>query len=55
MAGEYVQHLENEIERLRATIIELQRQLSEQSWKLNPDRMGGQFTQDEINRAKEWR
>ena len=27
----------------------------EQSWRDNPDRMGGQFTQDEINRAGEWR
>ena len=25
------------------------------SWARNPDRMGGQFTQDEINRANEWR
>ena len=24
------------------------------SWKLNPDRMGGQFTEEEINRHKEW-
>ena len=27
----------------------------EQSWRDNPDRSGGQFTQDEINRAGEWR
>ena len=27
----------------------------EQSWRDNPDRMGGQFTQDEIDRAGEWR
>ncbi len=25
------------------------------SWDSNPDRSGGQFTQEEINRAKEWR
>jgi len=33
-----------EIERLR----KINR---DQSWQINPDRMGGQFTQDEINRA----
>ena len=25
------------------------------SWRENPDRMGGQFTQDEISRSNEWR
>ena len=25
------------------------------SWALNPDRSGGQFTDEEINRAGEWR
>lgn len=26
----------------------------EQSWRDNPDRMGGQFTQDEIDNAEKW-
>lgn len=26
----------------------------EQSWRDNPDRMGGQFTQDEIDNANRW-
>ena len=26
----------------------------EQSWRDNPDRMGGQFAQDEINNAGKW-
>ena len=26
----------------------------EQSWRDNPDRMGGQFTQDEIDNANKW-
>ncbi len=26
----------------------------EQSWRDNPDRMGGQFTQEEINNAGRW-
>lgn len=32
----------------------LNKRLSDASWALNPDRMGGQFTQEEINRHKEW-
>ena len=27
---------------------------SEMSWRLNPDRSGGAFTQDEINNADRW-
>jgi hypothetical protein len=34
-----------EIERLRKAN-------NNSSWELNPDRMGGQFTQDEIDRAR---
>lgn len=26
----------------------------EQSWRDNPDRMGGQFTQEEIDNAEKW-
>lgn len=33
---------EDELERLRKSN-------SEMSWRINPDRMGGQFTDDEIN------
>jgi hypothetical protein len=36
--------MEDEIERLRDAN-------SDMGWRLNPDRMGGQFTQDEIDRA----
>lgn len=35
-----------EIERLRKANIDM-------GWQLNPDRMGGQFTQEEINRSEE--
>lgn len=37
-----VLRLQDENDRLRDTNTEL-------SWKLNPDRMGGQFTEEEIN------
>ena len=36
-------------------IEELKKQNSEMGWRLNPDRMGGQFTEEEINRGNEWR
>ena len=36
----------DEIERLRKAN-------SDMGWQLNPDRMGGQFTQEEINRSEE--
>lgn len=52
------------IEFLEINIAELQRVLQdveqcvakdvEQSWRDNPDRMGGQFTQDEIDNAEKW-
>lgn len=31
------------------------KQASGASWRDNPDRMGGQFTAEEINRTGEWR
>jgi len=41
--------MQNEIRRL-------QDQNSDMGWQLNPDRMGGQFTDAEINRrGDEWR
>lgn len=36
----------DEIEQLRKANIDM-------GWELNPDRMGGQFTQEEINRSEE--
>ena len=52
------------IEYLKINIAELKRILedveqciardAEQSWRDNPDRSGGQFTQDEIDRTGEW-
>lgn len=53
------------IEFLKINIAELRRILAdveaceywamEQSWSESPDRMGGQFTDEEIHRAGEWR
>ena len=36
-------------------IEELKKRNTEMGWRLNPDRMGGQFTEEEINRGNEWR
>ncbi len=30
------------------------KQASDDSWERNPDRMGGQYTQEEIDRADRW-
>ena len=38
-----------------AQIEKLKKQISDDSWITNPDRMGGQFTQDEIDNAGAWK
>lgn len=55
-------NLVNEILELKRTIRELtkenkslKQQLSNMSWKTNPDRMGGGYTIDEIVASTEWR
>ena len=42
----------DELKRILADVETCCLQAREDSWRLNPDRMGGQFTQDELNR--EW-
>ena len=52
-----VQLLENNIAELKMILADVEvccEQTVEQSWRLNPDRSGGQFTQDEIDRAEKW-
>jgi hypothetical protein len=44
-----------EIWRLRSRVATIEAHNTEMGWRLNPDRMGGQFTQEEINRGNEWR
>ena len=41
--------------RAAAEIARLRKANSDMGWELNPDRMGGQFTEEEINRGSEWR
>ena len=44
----------DELKRILADVEKCVAKDVEQSWRDNPDRSGGQFTQDEINRASEW-
>lgn len=41
-----------ELEYLRRRVKELEKEALIASWKKYPDRMGGQFTRDEIDNAK---
>jgi hypothetical protein len=43
------------LSRAAAEIARLRKANSDMGWELNPDRMGGQFTDEEINRGNEWR
>lgn len=50
-----VQSMVNEIERLQKKVKQQDERLNEYSWTVNPDRMGGQFTDEEINRYRDGR
>jgi hypothetical protein len=43
------------IEELLNENAQLRKANTDMGWELNPDRMGGQFTEEEINRGSEWR
>ena len=44
----------DELNRILADVEQCVAKDVEQSWRDNPDRMGGQFTQDEIDNANRW-
>ena len=44
-----------ELKRILADVETCCEKATEDSWALNPDRMGGAFTDEEINRSSEWR
>jgi len=53
-----VEFLEINIDELKRILADVEKCVEkdvEQSWRDNPDRMGGQFTQDEIDNASAWR
>ncbi len=43
-----------ELEAILADVEKCTEKATYDSWKENPDRMGGQFTQDEIDNANRW-
>jgi hypothetical protein len=43
--------LVKEIWRLQNRVTQLEKHNTDMSWRLNPDRMGGQFTEEEKNRT----
>ena len=43
------------IQELEGELVDLTAKNIDMGWRLNPDRMGGQFTEEEINRGNEWR
>ena len=44
----------SELNRILDDLVECEVKGIEQSWRESPDRMGGQFTQDEIDNAEKW-
>ena len=49
--------LEININELKVILFDVEQCIAkdiEQSWRENPDRMGGQFTEDEINNSTKW-
>jgi hypothetical protein len=44
----------DELKRILADVEKCVERDVEQSWRDNPDRSGGQFTQDEIDNAERW-
>ena len=45
----------DELKKILADVEVCCEQATADSWALNPDRSGGAFTDEEINRANEWR
>ena len=43
----------NEIERLQKIIKQQEKRITDYGWSTNPDRSGGQFTIDEVNRSQD--
>lgn len=44
----------NELRRILQDVEKCCEKATSDSWRENPDRMGGQFTQDEIDNANRW-
>lgn len=57
VATTVAEFLEININELKVILFDVEQcciEHSEMSWRLNPDRSGGAFTDEEINRGNEW-
>jgi len=50
-----LRHLYEPLRKLEDDLRLAQDKLSAQSWQTNPDRSGGQFTQEEVDNSNTWR
>ena len=49
-----IKYLYTPLRAMERELVELRKQVAEQSWRDNPDRSGGQFTEDEIDNHGRW-
>jgi hypothetical protein len=57
LVNETIQYLKINLEELKRILQDVEQCVAkdvEQSWRDNPDRSGGQFTQEEIDNANRW-
>jgi hypothetical protein len=57
LVNETIQYLKINLEELKRILQDVEQCVAkdvEQSWRDNPDRSGGQFTQEEIDNADRW-
>ena len=50
--GQFVHGMLIEIQRLQAKVREQSERINEYSWRVNPDKSGGAFTDEEIYRSR---
>lgn len=53
--AQLLRHLYEPLRKLERRLQELERAQSDASWSTQPDRMGGQFTQEELDTTRTWR
>jgi hypothetical protein len=53
--AQLLRHLYEPLRKLERRLRELERAHAEASWVTSPDRMGGQFTPEELDNSNTWR
>lgn len=51
----FVVSILEENEELKRNVLQLKAEVSDMNWTINPDRMGGAYSQDEINNTYAWK